>query len=114
MNVFFLVLYFLLAIMIQSCASIGSDFDFKGPQSIQLGQTTRNEIVRTYGVPFRSGFNNGELVWTYGLYKYRLWRASETKDLQIIFNKKGLVTDYSYSTSVNAEKEKLMLSTLEE
>ncbi|HAB51303.1 MAG: hypothetical protein A2381_13260 [Bdellovibrionales bacterium RIFOXYB1_FULL_37_110] len=103
----------LLVFVLLGCATVGSKFDFKGPNSIRTGETTRNDIINLYGEPFRVGYDNDNLVWTYGHYKYRLFGPTETKDLRIMFDKKGLVKDYTYSTSVDGEKEKLMLSTFE-
>ena len=105
--------YLIFVFLLTGCATVGSQFNFQGPNSISMGETTRNDIVRLYGEPFRAGYNNGGLVWTYGLYTYRLFGPTETKDLQIVFDKKGFVKDYTYATSFNGEKEKLLLTNFE-
>ncbi len=84
---------------LSGCATIGDQFQFRGPESIVIGKTTRNEIRSAYGEPFRVGYENGATRWTYGYYQYRLFGSSDTKDLAITFDKKGIVSSYSYSSS---------------
>jgi hypothetical protein len=85
------------------CATMGAPFQFKGPDTIVKGKTTQNEILKQYGTPFRVGYENGDAKWTYGYYKYRFFGDSETKDLDITFGKNGIVSSYTYSTSVPEE-----------
>ncbi len=87
-----------------ACATVGNQFSFKGVQSIIIGKTTRNEILSTYGQPFRVGYDNGNEKWTYGYYKYRVFGDSNTKDLDITFDKSGLVQKYTYSSSTDEDK----------
>ena len=56
-------------------------------------------MLRHYGNPFRVGYENGNTKWTYGYYQYKLFGTSETKDLAITFDKSGVVSDYTYSSS---------------
>jgi outer membrane protein assembly factor BamE (lipoprotein component of BamABCDE complex) len=94
-------------VMLSSCATVGQPFVFSGPDSIQAGKTTRAEISERYGEPFRAGYDSGNLKWTYGYYKYRLFGDSDTKDLDVTFDKNGVVKSYTYSTSVPDEKKSL-------
>jgi hypothetical protein len=89
------------------CATVGKQFQFAGPQSIQVGKTTKDDLVKQYGEPFRVGYDDGDLKWTYGYYKYRLFGDSDTKDLEITFDKSGFVRKYSYATSIEDEKKTL-------
>jgi hypothetical protein len=93
---------------ISGCATVGAPFDFKGSDSLVIGKTVKADVLRQYGEPFRVGYDSGNLKWTYGYYKYRLFGSSDTKDLVITFDKKGYVKDYSYSTSLEDEKWKVM------
>jgi hypothetical protein len=87
-------------IMLQlGCATVGGNFQFKGPESIQIGKTTKSELMSNYGKPFRVGYDNGDTKWTYGYYQYRIFGSSDTKDLIITFNNKGVVSNYAYSSS---------------
>jgi len=83
----------------QGCATVGVPFRFRGPESVRVGKTTESDIVALYGKPFRIGFENGLRKWTYGYYHYKLFGDSETKDLDVTFDKNGVVTDYTYSSS---------------
>jgi hypothetical protein len=87
------------ALFLSGCATMGSSFDFKGPPSIEIGKTTKQQIHASYGDPFRTGYEDGKLKWTYGYYQYRLFGDSETKDLAITFNRNGVVSGYTYSSS---------------
>lgn len=86
-------------VLVQGCATVGSPFRFQGPDSIVAGKTTRADIVKRYGEPFRVGYENGNPKWTYGYYHYRLFGDSETKDLDVTFDKNGVVSSYTYSSS---------------
>ncbi len=97
-------IYLLLLLGFVSCATVGSSFQFMGPQTIEVGKTSRADIFKTYGEPFRVGYDNGSLKWTYGYYLYRMIGESETRDLIITFDANGIVKDYSYSTSMKDEK----------
>jgi len=94
-------------VFIVGCATVGREFSFKGPDSIVIGQTTRASILKEYGEPFRVGYENGNEKWTYGYYKYRLFGDSDTKDLEITFDKNGIVNSYGYDSSIEEDKRKI-------
>ncbi|OFZ17057.1 MAG: hypothetical protein A2X86_00990 [Bdellovibrionales bacterium GWA2_49_15] len=97
-------MFLLLLLGIVSCATMGNNFEFTGPQAIQVGKTSRSDLLKAYGEPFRVGYDNGDLRWTYGRYLYRMIGESETKDLVITFDANGIVKAYTYSTSMKDEK----------
>jgi hypothetical protein len=103
-----ILLMFFCSVGIWSCATVGNSFNFKGPESIVIGKTTKEEILKQYGEPFRVGYDDGELKWTYGFYKYRLFGSSDTKDLDLTFDKSGYVKNYTYATSLDEEKKDLL------
>ena len=88
-----------LFMMLQGCATVGEAFQFQGPTSIVIGKTTQSEVLSKYGKPFRVGYDNGAVKWTYGFYHYRLFGDSETKDLAVTFDKNKVVSSYEYSSS---------------
>ena len=90
------------------CASAGNQFTFAGPSTLQIGKTTKAQVLEQYGEPFRAGYDNGNLKWTYGYYKYRLIGDTETKDLVITFDKTGLVKGYDYQTSMKEERQQIL------
>lgn len=86
-------------ILLAACATMGSPFRFAGAESVEVGKTSKSEVLSLYGKPFRVGVENGDATWTYGYYRYKLFGDSQTKDLKITFDKKGIVSDYNYSSS---------------
>lgn len=68
--------------ILQGCATVGSPFQFQGPDSVVVGKTTQAEVLSKYGKPFRVGFENGSTKWTYGYYQYKAFGASNTKDVE--------------------------------
>ncbi|MBI2522559.1 MAG: outer membrane protein assembly factor BamE [Bdellovibrio sp.] len=98
----------MLLLSFASCATVGRHFQFMGTESIQIGKTTRADIFKTYGEPFRVGYDNGNVKWTYGYYLYRVIGTTETKDLIITFDANGVVKDYTYSTSMKDEKSAIL------
>ncbi|HBC58478.1 MAG TPA: hypothetical protein DCZ03_15070 [Gammaproteobacteria bacterium] len=86
-------------ISISGCATVGQDFPDTEVTNITIGKTTQSEIRSMFGPPWRTGIENGQSIWTYGNYSYRLFKTKEAKDLVIRFNDKNVVTSYSYSTT---------------
>lgn len=93
-------LFFLLmaiALLVTSCFTVGEQF----PSSvtwIKPHQTTRGEIDKAFGPPFRTGYDSGLLTYSYGYYKYSAFADSQTKDLTVRFNN-DVVESYSFSSS---------------
>jgi hypothetical protein len=105
-NFTFKSLLIILIVGLTGCANIGKPFQFKGPKSIILGKTSKKEIEKDYGDPFRVGYENGKEKWTYGQYQYKVFGDSTTRDLAITFDQNDLVTDYVYSSSEAEEVKK--------
>ncbi|MDD5272310.1 MAG: outer membrane protein assembly factor BamE [Methylovulum sp.] len=85
------------------CASMGHEFPAGQVQTIRIGETTQNDIINTFGTPWRTGIENGLKTWTYGNYSYSAFSDSETEDLVIKFDKRGLVSTYSYNSTKRAK-----------
>lgn len=81
------------------CASIGHQFPAGQVQTIRIGETTQNDIFTTFGTPWRTGIENGLKTWTYGNYSYNVLTESETEDLVIKFDKRGIVSAFTYNSS---------------
>ncbi len=93
----------LLLIAIIGCANIGHEFPAGQVQTIKIGETTQNDIYTTFGTPWRTGLENGLKTWTYGNYRYSAFSESETEDLVIKFDKRGVVSSYSYNSTKRAK-----------
>ncbi len=81
------------------CASMGHEFPAGQVQTIRIGETTENDIFRTFGNPWRTGIENGLKTWTYGNYRYNAFTESETEDLVIKFDKRGVVSSFNYNST---------------
>lgn len=81
------------------CASMGYEFPAGQVQSIRIGETTQNDIYATFGTPWRTGIENGLKTWTYGNYRYSAFSESETEDLVIKFDKRNIVSSYTYNST---------------
>lgn len=86
------------------CITVGRNFYSDDLSWIVQDQTTRTDVQKVLGEPFRVGLDSGRLSWTYGYYKYRLFGATRTKDLVVYFNRDGTIHSYTFSTSFPAEK----------
>ncbi|MDO9105431.1 MAG: outer membrane protein assembly factor BamE [Methylovulum sp.] len=87
------------ALLGSGCASMGHEFPAGQVQTIRIGETTQNDIFTTFGTPWRSGIENGLKTWTYGNYRYNAFTESETEDLVIKFDKRGVVSSYTYNST---------------
>jgi hypothetical protein len=90
-------------IVLTACATVGKDFPSEKVSLIKTDVTTKAEIEKMFGKPWRSGMENGEKTWTYGYYKYRPIGQDSTKDLFIKFSDKGIVSSYSFNTTAVEE-----------
>ena len=101
-SLMFVILLFTFA----SCATVGHKFPVETINQIQLGETTKEDINKIFGSPWRIGLEDGKRTWAYGFYKYRLFGESTTRDLVIRFDSNGIVSSYTFNTNDIAEKMK--------
>lgn len=87
------------AACIAGCATIGHDFDVSAVPDIARGTTTKSEIVRMFGDPWRRGVEDGREAWTYGFYRFSMFGAERTKDLVVRFDGEGRVASYTFSST---------------
>jgi hypothetical protein len=87
--------------LVVACFRVGTPFPMDRIQSrIQVGQTTREEIERQFGAPWRTGYEDGDETWTYGRYVYALGAPARTADLKIRFDQRGVVASYTFSSTM--------------
>ena len=79
--------------------TLGKDFPVEEVYSIQIGNTTRAEIRQRFGIPWRTGIEDGMMTWTFGYYSYEFSGKGLGRDLMIKFNKWGIVRSYSFNTT---------------
>ncbi len=98
-HVFVILMICVVLLSLMSCASVGRDFSSAKVTLIKIGQTDKSDLVEMFGSPWRTGIEDGRETWTYGRYTYRLFGETSTKDLVVRFDKKGVVTSYSFNTT---------------
>jgi hypothetical protein len=81
------------------CVTIGQEFAASRATDIKIGQTRKQDISDMFGVPWRTGLEDGHPTWTYGIYKYSLFSSADTQDLLIRFDNQGLVRSYTFSST---------------
>lgn len=95
----FILIAMLAVVLVASCASVGKKFPTDPVKDITIGKTTMTDINRMFGLPWRTGIEDGRKTWTYGYYRYKLFGTTMTRDLVVKFNNDGTVYSYSYNTS---------------
>ncbi|MBI1986817.1 MAG: outer membrane protein assembly factor BamE [Nitrospinae bacterium] len=82
------------------CFTMGRDFAGKDAiNRIQIGKTTKLELMETFGSPYRTGVEDGDQTWTYAYWKVRIGKVY-TRDLYVKFDKNDVVKSYSYNTNL--------------
>jgi outer membrane protein assembly factor BamE (lipoprotein component of BamABCDE complex) len=87
------------ALLASGCMTVGHPFPSGQVSSIRIGETSQNDIYTTFGSPWRTGIDNSFKTWTYGDYSYSMFSESSSEDLVIKFDKRGMVSSFTYNTS---------------
>jgi hypothetical protein len=95
---------FSLLLLLPGCLTVGEEFNSQ-VSWIATGKTIRADIDRKMGAPFRVGYDSGLLTYTYGFYRYSIFRPTRTKDLTIRFRADGLVDSYSFGSSFDEDRD---------
>ena len=74
--------------------SVGRPFPVQQVRQIEIGTTTKAEIQKIFGDPWRTGIEDGFRTYTYGEYSVKM-----SRDLVIRFDDKDVVKSYSFSSS---------------
>ncbi len=86
------------ASLMVGCITVGQEFS-PDVRWIEKGKTTREEIDKRVGQPWRTGYDSGLYTYTYGFYRYSVFRPTRTRDLVVRFFQNGTVESYSFSSS---------------
>ena len=81
------------------CMSIGQPFPVDQVRSIQIGETTRDDMRRSFGAPWRTGLEDGQRTWTYARYRYSILGTAQTRDLVVRFDEQGRVVSYTFNST---------------
>jgi hypothetical protein len=81
-----------------SCVTSGREF----PSSfvwVSKNKTQQKDVKMVLGDPQFVGSNDGQPMWTFGYYKYRLFSPSYTKEVKFYWNADNSVQSYSFNSS---------------
>lgn len=81
------------------CVTLGAPFNAAQVPSITIGKTTRADVTKMFGQPFRTGVESGDETWTFVNYHFSVFGAQTAKDLYVRFNPNGTVKSYSYNSN---------------
>lgn len=81
------------------CLTVGQAFPVAPVSRIEIGATTKQEVLATFGAPWRTGLEDGQETWTWGHYRYALLGTTRTRDLVVRFDARDVVVSYSFNSS---------------
>ena len=99
MNYIGLVIVVGIVLISNGCGTVGKSFNTSKVESIVNGITTRSDIKKMFGEPFKIGLQNGQPIWVYEDNYYSIIREETSKDLIIIFRPDGIVQSYQFMSS---------------
>jgi len=85
--------------LLAGCMTIGRDFPAQRISQLEIGATTREQVRELFGAPWRTGVEDGQPTWTYGLYRYALLGTTRTRDLVVRFDAHDVVASYSFNST---------------
>ena len=98
-NILYSSMVLFLFLSLNSCASVGKDFDSGKVNNIKNNLTTQLEIIDWFGVPFKEGTENGDVMWAYQIDKWQAMGQSKSKVLVILFDDQNKVKAYRYDSN---------------
>ena len=99
MNYIGLVILVGIILISNGCGASGKSFNTSKVESIVNGITTRSDIEKMLGEPFKTGIQNGQPIWVYEDNHYSIIREETSKDLMIIFSLDGKVQSHQFMSS---------------
>jgi hypothetical protein len=91
--------------LLAGCATVGREFPVAPVGTIIIGETDREEILRMFGEPWRTGVEDGKKTWTFAHYRYSLFGPERVRDLLIRFDQDGKVASYSFNSSYPEDRQ---------
>ena len=88
-----------LLLALGGCGTAGKDFNESKISKIVNGTTTRAEIRKMFGEPFKTGTQNGLPVWVYEYNLYYSIENDKSKNLVVVFSSDGVVQSHQFMSS---------------
>lgn len=79
--------------------TVGGDFPAEPIGELAIGKTTQRQVRDTFGPPWRTGLEDGQVTWTYGHYRYSLFAPVYARDLVLEFDDDGVLSSYTYAST---------------
>lgn len=83
------------------CFTVGRNFVSTPVKQIEKGVTTKADITKAFGDPFRRGLDDGYESWTYVYNRWSPFYQTRSKDLYLVFNKDGTVRSYTFNSNLD-------------
>jgi len=99
MNYIGIVIVVGIILISNGCGTVGKSFNTSKVESIVNGTSTRSDIKKIFGEPFKTGIQNGQPIWVYEDSHYSIIREETSKDLIIIFSHDGIVQSNQFMSS---------------
>ena len=99
MNYIGIVIVVGIILISNGCGTVGKSFNTSKIESIVNGITTRSDIKKMFGEPFKKGIQNGQPIWVYEDHYYSIISNDLSKDLIIIFGPNGVVQSHQFMSS---------------
>lgn len=95
-----------LSVFVIGCATVGQPYAEHKVAEIKVGETTRADIQKMFGDPWRTGSESGQQTWTYGHYRYSVFSDAQTSDLVVRYDASGRVASYTFNrTTADPQKD---------
>jgi hypothetical protein len=85
--------------VLAGCGTMGQNFDSSNVKNIKNNNTTKQQVLDWFGLPYKEGTENGLLMWTYQFDKY-VAGSTQSKDLVLLFDNNNVVKAYRYTSNV--------------
>jgi hypothetical protein len=89
----------IIGLLLSSCASVGQRFPTDRVLDLEPSTTTQGDVIAMFGQPWRTGYDDGFVAWTYARYGWSLFGGSTATDLVTRFDDRGILVSYSFSTT---------------
>ena len=86
-------------LLLGGCGTAGKSFNASKIGSIVNGTTTRSDIKKIFGEPFKTGIQNGQPIWVYEDHHYSIISNDSSKDLIIVFGPNGVVQSHQFMSN---------------
>ena len=87
------------AALLVACVTVGREFPTQQVSKLHIGTTTQDQVRQLFGTPWRTGLEDGQKTWTYGHYHYALLGNTQTRDLVVRFDGRGVVASYTFNST---------------